>query len=637
VGFLAPWFLAGLAAVGLPLWLHLLKRHRSTPTPFPSIRFFERRTQSSIKHRRLHYLLLFAARTALVVVLVLAFANPFLRWQSGVGAGGRKLIVLAVDNSFSMRQGGRLERAKREAIAVAARARPDDRVQALAFASRVQQVDAIQAIAPDDGASSYAELARALRSLAPAAGLPLEVHLFSDMQKTSLPASFADVRLPDGAALILHPVASGPLPNYAVESVTAPARVFEAGARVQATVAGYGAPAATERVSLVFNGKVQASKTVDVPANGRATVEFPAIEPPFGGNRGEVRIDSGDAFPEDDRFLFSIERSEPRRALFIHDARDPRSALYVETALDASPATAVKLDSLSVEQAGGISPDKYAFVVLSDVAALPAGFESAVARYVREGGSLLITLGPATAARGRVPILNEAVVPARYEAAESSDRWEGVRFFQAARVESRTARVEARLSDSTPLLMEQRVGEGRVLVFASTFDNISNDFPLHASFVPFIQQTAQDLAGVARQSPTLVVGSHLELGTGRRGAAVEVLGPSGERALSLEESTRAQTLRLDRAGFYDVRRPSGRQELVAVNPDRRESDFSPVPEETLALWRNTGQPAVGSASQAEAREERRSLGWYFLAAALALAAAESVLANRYLSVNREAP
>jgi hypothetical protein len=31
-------------------------------------------------------------------------------------------------------------------------------------------------------------------------------------------------------------VASGPLPNYAVESVTAPARVFEAGARVQATV-----------------------------------------------------------------------------------------------------------------------------------------------------------------------------------------------------------------------------------------------------------------------------------------------------------------------------------------------------------------------------------------------------------------
>jgi len=69
VGFLAPWFLAGLAAVGLPIWLHLLKQHKTTPLPFSSLMFFERRTQSSIKHRRLRYLLLFALRTALVALL----------------------------------------------------------------------------------------------------------------------------------------------------------------------------------------------------------------------------------------------------------------------------------------------------------------------------------------------------------------------------------------------------------------------------------------------------------------------------------------------------------------------------------------------------------------------------------------
>jgi hypothetical protein len=32
-----------------------------------------------------------------------------------------------------------------------------------------------------------------------------------------------------------------------------------------------------------------------------------------------------------------------------------------------------------------------------------------------------------------------------------------------------------------------------VEVFASTFDNIDNDFPLHASFVPFVEQTARYL------------------------------------------------------------------------------------------------------------------------------------------------
>src|SRR5438046_6954883 len=114
VGFLAPWFLAGLAAVGLPIWLHLLKQHKTTPLPFSSLMFFEKRTQSSIKHRRLKYLLLFALRCALLILLALAFANPFLNTSGAAAAGGKKLVVFAVDNSYSMRQGGRLDRAKQD-------------------------------------------------------------------------------------------------------------------------------------------------------------------------------------------------------------------------------------------------------------------------------------------------------------------------------------------------------------------------------------------------------------------------------------------------------------------------------------------------------------------------------------------
>ena len=51
MGFLTPWFLAGVAAVGLPIWLHLLRKHKTTPLPFASLKFFEKRTQSSIKHK----------------------------------------------------------------------------------------------------------------------------------------------------------------------------------------------------------------------------------------------------------------------------------------------------------------------------------------------------------------------------------------------------------------------------------------------------------------------------------------------------------------------------------------------------------------------------------------------------------
>src|ERR1700732_2196530 len=104
MGFLAPWFLAGMAAVGLPVYLHLLRRHATIPRPFSSLMFFEPRTQSAIRHRRLRYLLLLSLRIALLALLALAFANPFITRLAARGPSG-KLVLLVIDTSFSMRAG----------------------------------------------------------------------------------------------------------------------------------------------------------------------------------------------------------------------------------------------------------------------------------------------------------------------------------------------------------------------------------------------------------------------------------------------------------------------------------------------------------------------------------------------------
>ena len=64
MGFLSPWFLGGLLAAGLPVYVHLLRQYKTVPMPFSSLMFFERRTQSSVKHRRLKYLALLAMRNA---------------------------------------------------------------------------------------------------------------------------------------------------------------------------------------------------------------------------------------------------------------------------------------------------------------------------------------------------------------------------------------------------------------------------------------------------------------------------------------------------------------------------------------------------------------------------------------------
>jgi hypothetical protein len=57
---------------------------------------------------------------------------------------------------------------------------------------------------------------------------------------------------------------------------------------------------------------------------------------------------------------------------------------------------------------------------------------------------------------------------------------------------------------------------------------------------------------------------------------VDVLDPKGERVFSLAEAAKAQNIQFTMAGFYDIRRPNGRNELVAVNADRRESDLTPL-------------------------------------------------------------
>ena len=138
MGFLTPWFFAGLVGVGLPVWLHLLRKHRSTPTPFSSLMFFEQHIQSSIKHRRLRYLVLFALRMLLIALIVLAFAQPYIFQKVLPRTRSGEITVMAIDNSLSMRAGTQMEEAKQQARSLVAGLNPGERAQVLAIGQRVQ-------------------------------------------------------------------------------------------------------------------------------------------------------------------------------------------------------------------------------------------------------------------------------------------------------------------------------------------------------------------------------------------------------------------------------------------------------------------------------------------------------------------
>jgi hypothetical protein len=645
----------------------LLRRHATTPLPFSSLMFFERRTQSSIKHRRLRYLLLLSLRMLLLLLLVLLFANPFIN-RRAANMSNEKLQLLVIDNSFSMRAGTRLQDARREALSVLSSRRPSDRAQVMALGSQIQVLTqpsqdagalraAVESLQPGDSHGNFGELARSLRSLAESVATPIELHLFSDMQKSQLPASFNELALPANISLILHPVVKDTVPNWTVESVNVPGQVWDPKkTRVQVVVAGFNTPAATKTVTLLAAGKTLATQSVAVPANGRATVEFPSLDVPYGFTRCEARIDSSDTLSADDSSIFAVERTDPRRVLFVYEAGDSRSPVYFRAALASTADSGFVLDTVSTAQAAGLALSKYAFVVLSDVISVPASFESELLRYVQSGGSVWIAIGTSAAHSTRIPVFGGNILESRYysrtndrflsvgEADPSypsvakADHWSGVKFYFAVRVDPGDARVAVRLTDQLPVLLEKKMGEGSVLLFTSGLDNLANDFPLHPIFVPFVEQTARYLSGTENRSGARTVDSFLELRSSKeQSVSVEVVDPDGHRPLSLKEASSAETYQLTRAGFYELQLANGRHDVLGVNPERGESNLDVIPDETLALWRggSGGAAQSAAASQTEAQTKPFSVWWYIMILVLVTALAESLVANRYLGVPQQ--
>jgi hypothetical protein len=222
------------------------------------------------------------------------------------------------------------------------------------------------------------------------------------------------------------------------------------------------------------------------------------------------------------------------------------------------------------------------------------------------------------------------------------ENWAGVKFYYAAQLDEANSRVIVRLTDRTPVLLDRTIGEGRALLFTSGFDNLGNDFPLHPAFVAFVDQAARYLSGTERRSISRQVDSYLDLrtarGTDASTSGVEIVDPEGRRPLSLKEAATAQSFQLSEAGFYQVRLANGRQDVVGVNPDKRESNLDVIPADVLALWQGKGprtQPSAAAAVPAAEGTEPYPLWWYIMAFALLAALSESWLASRYLGTPHE--
>lgn len=128
--FLNPWAWIGLAAVAVPILIHLLARQASAPLPFPTLRFLRATPLLDLRRRRLSDWLLLAVRVAIIALAVAALAQPFI--SAARTAGAHRLVVIDASPSVdgdAARQAARAIEDDSSQLRVIERARVADGVR----------------------------------------------------------------------------------------------------------------------------------------------------------------------------------------------------------------------------------------------------------------------------------------------------------------------------------------------------------------------------------------------------------------------------------------------------------------------------------------------------------------------------
>ncbi|HUQ89481.1 MAG TPA: BatA and WFA domain-containing protein [Vicinamibacterales bacterium] len=655
MSFLTPLFLLGLAALAVPVLIHLTQRERKSVVEFPSLMFLRKIPYESVQRRRIRDWLLLAMRLGAIALIVLAFARPFLRGsQVAAAAGGARDIVVLLDRSYSMGYGDSWTRAQRAAAAALESATPADRISLVLFADtaevalrstpdRSRAVAEINAATPGPGSTKYAPALKLAGSLLAESLLPRkEIIIVSDFQRGGWQPDDT-LRMPGGTTITTAVVEGAQGANLALTPV-ALLRSREAGQPERVTVtAGMINRTATAAndvtIQLEIDGRVVQDLKISAAPNASATVSFAPLTITAPNTRAVVRLGASpqaavDALTRDNVFNFTITPAAPVPVLAVSQG-SADGTLYLARALSIgeSPRFAASMQS---PEALTESMNRARVIILNDLAIGDAAAAKLVT-FVEGGGGLMIAMGPRTS----WPASRAAWLPASIgppvDRTRGAARLSGMDYghaifepfraprsgdFSTARFYSyralgaaKDASVLARFDTGEPALVERAAGRGRVLLYASTLDLSWNDLALKPMFLPFVHQLGRHLSGFREQPSWLTIGQVLDIdaaevaagatsGSAIRGAEGRaILTPSGQRrdlpvpvAAPGATAPPAAALELNEQGFYEIRgsgRDAGPMIVAASNVSLAESNLDRMdPKELVAAM--TGNGATGS-------------------------------------------
>lgn len=689
MSFLAPLFLAGAAAVALPVIFHLIRRTTKQRTVFSSLMFLMPSPPRLTRRSRLEHLLLLALRCIALCLLAVGFARPFIKHPvtPDPSSSAAKRVIVLVDSSASMRRANLWSDARDRVDSVLRKMQPADQVALFTFDRELHPLVSFEEwnSTPASARASLSlrklaetkpswfstHLGRALitaaENLSDTEGKsttgPRQIVLVSDLQEGSRLDQLQGYEWPKGIGLSVEPLKARS-PNNA--SLQLASSLNEADAKADATVrvrVSNAADSKREQFKVGWSSAGQGSFAetpidIYVPPGQSRIVSVPG---PAGTTADRIVLRGDDEDFDNTIFTVPPEATHTTVLYFGNDAeQDTKAPLYfLKRAFQDTRRQVVEVVSQKPDSPFPTTvAQSAALLIVTDV--LNNQIADALRQEALSGKTILIALkneaGAAPLARllGIPSLSVQEIIPNSYAMLGEIDfrhplfapfadprfsDFTKIHFWNYRRLNAGAipdARTVASFDNGDPAFLEVTIGKGRALILTSGWEPNESQLALSTKFVPLLY-SALDYAGGASSAPLqYFVGDTIALAaltTGGRQVS-EIREPDGSHVTLGTTDTNFTATAMPGIFTLGSTEPPRR---FAVNLDAAESRTAPMP---LDEFERLGAP-VARLPTSEVRElerktqlqsaeleNRQKLWRWFIVATLVVLLFETWLAGR---------
>lgn len=632
MGVLAPLYLAGLAALSLPLILHLVRRTPRGRQDFSSLMFLTPSPPRLTRRSRLDQILLLLMRLAVLALLAFAFARPFWRQSATLALEDLPMrrVAILLDTSASMRQTDLWNQAVKAAEKLLDNLGPHDQVALYTFHEQLQTQTPFDSGEGVANASQTEIVRQKLRTLSPtwqstdlgaaltavatelaAAGdakqlaAELQIVLISDFQKGAKTEALQAFEWPEKVRVITESVqpktATNAFPHLLVaeeEGSTAPLRVRVTNSENSSAdqfFVSWSSPSAKANPA--------ADAAVYVPPGASRVVR---LERQAAERQADRIILRGDDHEFDNTYYVVPPSKQEIKLLYVGaDAADDPQGMqyYLRLATSGDPVRQIDIQVVP----GDATPQPEAAQKLVVVTgAFSTESASSLRGHAERGGTVLLVPKDAEATGSIVHLLDDVSVQEEQNKANQFQLLGEISFTHPLFVPfanpkysdftkihfwkhrpltlkaEATTKVIARFDNGDPAVLERLVTAsgrtGRILLLASGWQPESSQFALSSKFVPFVSGLLDLAYGPGVSASNLTIGESLPIPPSLRGAPLVIHKPvSGDVQLPADAANFSQT---DEPGIYDAAASTGAFRF-AVNLAAAESNTAPLPLESL--------------------------------------------------------